>query len=223
MKITECIKTSEAQNQEQYSSFGERMRPRSFDELLLSDSKIEKLNRMFVKREPQNMILVGAPGSGKTSCARLFRRCEDFHFHSTEIALVNTPKDLQRQLTAYAQSRSVLSMKKIVLLDEIDLLTTSAQSFLRPLIENYSDNCRFIMTANSIEKIDVPLRSRCIQIDFTYKSSEIDKLIDKIVSTAKNRLLEASAEIPDKKIRQIACDYFPDCRAISNQLEYEML
>ena len=79
------------------------------------------------------------------------------------------------------------------------------------------------MTANSIEKIDLPLRSRCIQIDFTYKSSEIDKLIDKIISTAKSRLLEASAEIPDKKIRQIACDYFPDFRAISNQLEYEML
>ena len=50
---------------------------------------------------------------------------------------------------------------KIVLINNIDNLSSSAQFSLRRTMEDNSDNCRFILWCNSISKVINPLRSRC--------------------------------------------------------------
>jgi DNA polymerase III delta prime subunit len=50
---------------------------------------------------------------------------------------------------------------KIVLINNIDNLSPSAQFSLRRTMEDNSDNCRFILWCNSISKVIKPLRSRC--------------------------------------------------------------
>ena len=52
-----------------YPSFSERLRPRTFEELLLPDSITSKLNLMCEGSEVMNMIFHGPPGTGKSSCA----------------------------------------------------------------------------------------------------------------------------------------------------------
>ena len=56
---------------------------------------------------------------------------------------------------------------KIILLDEADYLSPSAQAVLRGLMEQYHTNCKFILTANYIHKIIDPLKSRCADVEFT--------------------------------------------------------
>lgn len=59
-------------------TFSERLRPRNFDELLISDSVIEKFKKMIRSEDVMNMIFYGMLGTGNTTCASLFGNLECF-------------------------------------------------------------------------------------------------------------------------------------------------
>jgi DNA polymerase III delta prime subunit len=50
---------------------------------------------------------------------------------------------------------------KLVIINNIDIMSESVQFSLRRTIEQYSEYCRFILISNSISKIIKPLTSRC--------------------------------------------------------------
>ena len=53
---------------------------------------------------------------------------------------------------------------KLVVINNVDIMSESVQFSLRRTIEQYSDQCRFIIITNSISKIIDPLSSRCLCI-----------------------------------------------------------
>lgn len=63
--------------------------------------------------------------------------------------------------------------QKLVILDEADSLTASAQQALRMIISDYSNTTRFAFSCNNSHKIIEPIQSRCIILRFS-KLNEID-------------------------------------------------
>ena len=64
--------------------------------------------------------------------------------------------------------------------------TKDAQNALRNTMETYASNVFFILTANSINKVIEPLRSRCTPIQFSYPSKEhILKYLENICNLEK--------------------------------------
>ncbi len=61
---------------------------------------------------------------------------------------------------------------KVVLLNEVDRLSHSAQAALRRTMEKYSANCRLILCCNSQNKVIDPVRSRCLSIRVAAPSCE---------------------------------------------------
>jgi replication factor C subunit 3/5 len=51
---------------------------------------------------------------------------------------------------------------KIVVINDVENLSYSAQMSLRRTMEKYSETCRFLMICNSYSKLIDPLRSRCV-------------------------------------------------------------
>lgn len=73
-------------------------------------------------------------------------------------------------------------MHKIIILDEVDSMTESAQQALRMIMTEYSDTTRFALACNDSSKLIEPIQSRCAIIRFTKLSDEeITQNLDTVI------------------------------------------
>jgi DNA polymerase III delta prime subunit len=119
--------------------------------------------------------LVGKPGVGKTTVARAILEeigCEYIVINGSLKGNIDT---LRNDILSYASSMSIVAGgRKYVILDEADYLNpNSTQPALRNFMEEFSENCGFILTANYKNNIIAPLsESRCSVIEFKIPNEE---------------------------------------------------
>jgi len=116
---------------------------------------------------PQALLFHGPPGTGKTSAAHVIARTllKDW-FNEMNFIESNASDDrgidfVRNGLKSAMRSKPLGTPRKVILLDEADGLTPSAQDAMRQLIEKYSHNAMVILTCNELEKIRPAIRSRC--------------------------------------------------------------
>lgn len=95
---------------------------------------------------------------------------------------------------------------KIIILDEADSMTESAQQALRIIISDYSHTTRFALACNDSSKIIEPIQSRCSILRFSkLKNDEIDERLNKIVRienvSFEDRGIQALIETSDGDMR----------------------
>merc|ERR1712070_1362277 len=78
---------------------------------------------------------------------------------------INVIRDKIRNF-AKIKSHVMSDTPKLIILDEADSLTNDAQFALRRTIERYTQNVRFCMICNYINKLISALQSRCMQFRF---------------------------------------------------------
>jgi len=106
----------------------------------------------------------------------------------------------------YAKSKSLNTIFennkqfKLVLINNIEDLSSSAQMALRRTMEVYSDKCRFLMVCNCLSKVLKELQSRCVKQRIAAPTdSEIFKYIIKIgIKENINISLEEYSKIIDE-------------------------
>jgi replication factor C subunit 3/5 len=85
-------------------------------------------------------------------------------------------------------SGSSLAQFKLIVLDEADAMTSTAQMALRRIMEKYTANTRFCIIANYTHKLTPALLSRCTRFRFSpLKEADIRTLVDHVVE--KERVL----------------------------------
>ena len=98
-------------------------------------------------------------------------------------------------------TQSSLATFKLIILDEADAMTSTAQMALRRIMEKYTANTRFCIIANYTHKLSPALLSRCTRFRFSpLKEKDIRRLVDhvieeedvKIDDTATNALVKLS-------------------------------
>jgi replication-associated recombination protein RarA len=142
------------------SSFSEFLRPRTLAELTLPDVTINRLQSMIDSKNVMNMIFYGSPGTGKTSCANIITKSQDFDIIFMNAAIEKSFATVEKIIEPFTTSMSLYQSKKIVFIDESENLSKDAQAALRVVIEKSYNNCRFILTANKLSKIDPAIQSR---------------------------------------------------------------
>ncbi len=165
-------------------------------------------------RFPHLLIYSKFPGTGKTTTARIIVKelgCDCLTLNASDERGIDT---VRTKIKAFAMTMSSVKGKfKIIHLDEFDMTTKEYQTSLRNLMETYHKNCRFILTANYVNKIIDPIKSRCTLFDFSQPEKE--KIIDRLLFIVG----EEKVQIGLDTTRKLVDKYYPDIRKMVSKLQ----
>ncbi len=199
----------------------EKYRPQKISDTILPESLKSVFTNIVKTGELPNMLFTGSAGVGKTTVAKAL--CEEMGLDyivingSDEGRRIDELRDKVRQ---FASSVSLSGGHKVVILDEADYLNPqSVQPALRFYIEEFSDNCRFILTGNFKNRIIEPIHSRCSNIDFVIPKAQKPKIAEEFFSRIRDilKIEEVTYDIPS--LVALTQKYFPDFRRTLNELQ----
>lgn len=198
----------------------EKYRPRTLDDCILPADQKQNFKEMLSKGEIQNMLLCGGAGMGKTTVARAL--CEELE---TDYMIINGSEEsgidvLRTKIKQFASTVSFSGKPKVVILDEADYLNpNSTQPALRAFIEEFSNNCRFILTCNFKNRVIPPLHSRCAVIEFKLPKAEKPKIAAAFFRRVTDILSFEKVEADGKVVAKVIEKHFPDYRRVLNELQ----
>lgn len=157
----------------------EKYRPQVFKDIVGNESAVSRLAIFADKGNVPNIILSGPPGVGKTTTILAVARIMLGKAFKESVLEMNASNDrgidvVRNKIKTFAQTQVTLEpgRHKIVILDEADSMTDSAQQALRRTMELYSGTTRFALACNNSEKIIEPIQSRCAVVRFAKLSDE---------------------------------------------------
>ena len=170
--------------------------------------------------ELQNLLLSGGAGCGKTTVAKAL--CNEI---GADWIMINCSEDgnidtLRTKIRNFASTVSFTGAKKVVILDEFDYSNAqSTQPALRGFIEEFANNCRFILTCNFKNRVIKPLHSRCTCIHFNFTKKDISNMCASFLRRIQGIL--DSEEIPydDRVLAKLIVKHAPDFRRVINELQ----
>ena len=187
----------------------EKYRPKKIDDCILPASIKSTFKQMVDSGETQNLLLCGGPGCGKTTVAAL---C---HEMDSEFMMINCSEDgnidtLRTTIRNFASTVSMSGGKKVVILDEFDYSNPqSTQPALRGFIEEFSKNCRFILTCNYKNRIIEPLHSRCTVVEFKIPIDQRPQIAAQTYERVTKILTQEDVPFEDKVIAKLIMKHFP--------------
>ena len=167
----------------------EKYRPKTIAETILPSHIKATFEQIVNGGELHNMLLTGTAGVGKTTVAKALCNELDLDYliiNGSEEGNIDT---LRNKIKQFASTVSLSGGYKVVILDEADYLNPqSTQPALRGFIEEFSANCRFILTCNFKNRIIQPLHSRCTVIEFNIAKKDMPELCKQFMDRATNIL-----------------------------------
>ena len=198
----------------------EKYRPKTVSDTILTD-ELKKTFQQFVdQKNIPNLILSGTAGVGKTTVAKAM--CEEL---GCDYIVINGSMNgnidmLRNDISQFASSVSLMGGRKMVILDEADYLNAqSTQPALRGFIEEFSNNCRFILTCNFKNRIIEPLHSRCAVIEFNTTKKQLASLAGDFMKRLQFILKNEGVEYKESVIADLIIQYAPDWRRVVNECQ----
>lgn len=199
----------------------EKYRPKTLSDCILPPA-VEKIFRGFINRgELPNMLLSGPPGIGKTTIAKAL--CNEL---GVEFMFINASEEggidvLRNRIKQYASTVSLddTAAHKVVILDEADYLTGATQVALRGFIEEFSSNCRFILTCNFKNRVIDALHSRCPPIEFVKGEFKKPAIMVKFLARLKMILNSEKIIYESSDLPPIINRWAPDWRRILGEIQ----
>jgi DNA polymerase III delta prime subunit len=199
----------------------EKYRPRSIADTILPDDLKQTFQKIVETGELPNMLFTGTAGLGKTTVAKAICNELDLDFiviNGSEEGNIDT---LRGKIKSFASTVSLQGGVKVVILDEADYLNPqSTQPALRAFIEEFSNNCRFILTCNFKNRIIEPLHSRCGVYEFGFASkAQATACAGQFMKRAEDILNTENVTYDKSTLADLIMKHMPDWRRVLNELQ----
>jgi DNA polymerase III delta prime subunit len=198
----------------------ESYRPKTIEETILPASLKTTFQKIIETGEVPNMLFSGTAGLGKTTVAKAICNELDLDYiliNGSEEGNIDT---LRNKIKQFASSVSLSGGYKVVILDEADYLNAqSTQPALRGFIEEFSNNCRFILTCNLKNRIIEPLHSRCSLYSFNTTRKDLAPLAGQIMNRVQDILTKENISYKPQVVAEIIKKFAPDWRRVLNELQ----
>lgn len=198
----------------------EKYRPRKIADCVLPTELKSTFQQFVDNGSIPNLLLTGGAGVGKTTVARAMLEEVDSNYIVVNGSLNGNIDTLRNEISQFASTVSFKGGRKYVILDEADYLNgNSTQPALRNFMEEYSNNCGFILTCNFRNRIIEPLHSRCSVIDFKINKSDMPKLAGQFFKRVITILEAENVEYDKAVVAEVIQKHFPDWRRVLNELQ----
>lgn len=178
----------------------EKYRPASLADVSGHQDILATINKFVDANRLPHLLLYGPPGTGKTSTVLALARKIYGGKNMRQMVLeLNASDDrgidvVREQIKTFSSTKQIFAGSfdksnadsianfKLIILDEADAMTSTAQMALRRIMEKYTANTRFCIIANYTHKLSPALLSRCTRFRFSpLKEKDIRVLVDKVI------------------------------------------
>lgn len=180
--------------------FIDKYRPYHLSDFTISDEVKSTLSTLL-QIDDLNILFIGPSGSGKTSL--LYAMIRDYYgysntdiFPESNILFINNLKEqginyYRNEMKTFCQSQSsIFGKKKMLVIDDIDLINEQSQQVFRNYIDKYKNNIHFICVCSNIQKVIESIQSRVHIVRIASASIDsIEKNMNHIIEK-ENILLE---------------------------------
>ena len=203
-----------------YQALYRKWRPQTFDQVVGQSQVTETLkNQVRTGRLSHSYIFIGTRGTGKTTCARILAKAVNCHapvdgnpcgkcpaclgisegsvLDVVELdAASNNGVDNVRALREEAVFSPASVKKRVYIIDEVHMLSTSAFNALLKILEEPPEHLMFILATTELQKVPATILSRCQRHSFRrLDSSRIADYLEYIASQEDFRLSRDAAEL----------------------------
>jgi replication factor C subunit 3/5 len=195
----------------------EKYRPTRLVDVVSHESALETIRNLLSKNNLPHLLIHGPPGTGKTSTVLALAQTlfGKQHMHGFVLELNASDErgiDVVRErIKVFANTASISAVGeleqmeqeqvqvpnfKLIILDEVDMMTSDAQFALRRIVEMYTLNARFCLICNYVHKIIPALQSRCLRLRFAPLSSDhVQTCLESIVWAERVAVNEAALKV----------------------------
>jgi len=190
----------------------EKYRPRTLDDVAHQEECVAALKQAITSGNLNHTLFYGPPGTGKTSC--ILATVQELYGPLKKQRVLELNASDERGISVIRNkvkhfSKTAVGTKKVagfpcpqfkvIILDECDSMTQTAQSALRRTMEEYSKTTRFCLVCNYITKIIPPVASRCAK--FRFRLLPQDAMVGKLSEICELESLSVSEETCTALIR----------------------
>ena len=151
--------------------FISKYQPRELNNFQQLDNNTVTLVKSLIRLNNLNVLIVGDSGTGKTSVIKSI--IKEYYgtghdYNHENVLVLNSLKEqgiqyYRNDLKIFCQTCSLIkNKKKIILLDDIDLINEQSQQVFRNYMDKYKHNVNFISSCTNIQKVIDSLQSRTI-------------------------------------------------------------
>lgn len=206
-----------------------KYRPRHIRDVILPQDYKNFFNKILEAKASVNLILASRKGgTGKTTTAMALAEdlgCEFKKINASDERGIQMVRD---RIVNFASSVSMDGKPKLIILDEADGLSAEAQDSLRTYIDEFQDDCRFILTCNKLGKIIPQLKDdggRTMVFEFemnkpAYRTEMKAQVLKRLCGILKHENVPYDEEVVKKLIDK----KYPSIRALMAILQqYAMM
>jgi len=214
-----------------------KYQPHKIDNFEQLDENTITIIHSLIEMDNLNIMFYGESGSGKTSIINAtireyYKKTTSSSAIQDNILVLNSLKEqgiqyYRNDVKVFCQTMSMIpNRKKIVLLDDIDLINEQGQQVFRNCIDKYSHNVHFISSCTNIQKVVDTFQTRNIII----KINQLNQgCLNKIMQKIKNNeslLIQKDAEefllqVSNGSVRTLI-NYLEKIKLIEREITYDI-